>query len=184
MTRPASPTPDPSRAREGDSVDAPLTLAAVTGAHGVRGDVRLKLLGEGIEALEAHASFNEGALTLKSLRSDNKGGAIARFAEVQGREQAEKLRGTTLTVPREALPPLEDGEFYFADLIGLDAVTDDGERVGVVIDVHNFGATDIVEIEKQPVPEKGMKTFMVPMTQQAVTSWDRERMIIAKEFCE
>ena len=76
----------------------PLVLAAVTGAHGVAGEVRLKLLGEGIDALRQHASFNEGSLTLKKLRSDNKGGAIARFAEVQGRNQAEKLResGTRL----------------------------------------------------------------------------------------
>lgn len=162
----------------------PLTLAAITGAHGVRGDVRLKLLGEGLEALKAHSSFNEGTLTLKSVRSDNKGGAIARFAEVQGREQAEKLRGTTLTVPRDALPPLEEGEYYFADLIGLDAVTDAGERVGTVIDVHNYGATDIVEIAKDPVPEKGMKTFMVPMTKAAVLEWDGERLVIAADFAD
>ncbi|ABC63586.1 ribosome maturation factor RimM [Erythrobacter litoralis] len=162
--------------------NTPLTLAAITGAHGVRGDVRLKLLGEGLEALKAHSSFNEGTLTLKSVRSDNKGGAIARFAEVQGREQAEKLRGTTLTVPREALPPLEEGEYYFADLIGLDAVTDAGKRVGKVIDVHNYGATDIVEIAKDPVPEKGMKTFMVPMTTHAVVEWNGERIVIATDF--
>ena len=72
--------------------DAPgmVELAAITGAHGVAGEVRLKLLGEGLEALRQHKSFNQGALTLKKVRSDNKGGAIARFAEVQGRGEAEK----------------------------------------------------------------------------------------------
>ena len=184
MARPASPTPNPSRKREGNGTDTPLTLAAITGAHGVRGDVRLKLLGEGLEALKAHSSFNDGALTLKSVKSDNKGGAIARFAEVQGRDQAEKLRGTTLTVPREALPALEEDEYYFADLIGLDAVTDVGVRVGTVLDVHNFGATDIVEITKDPVPEKGMKTFMVPMIKQAVIEWDSQRLVIAADFAD
>ncbi len=162
--------------------DTPVTLAAVTGAHGVAGEVRLKLLGEGFDALKAHKSFNQGTLTLSKLRSDNKGGAIARFAEVQGRQQAEALRGTTLTVSRDTLPPLAENEYYHADLIGLAVVTGAGEPVGIVLDVHNFGATDIVEIEKQPAPEKGMKSFMVPMTPQAVLEWDDTKLVIAEEF--
>ena len=164
--------------------DTPVPLAAVTGAHGVAGEVRLKLLGEGFDALKAHKSFNQGTLTLSKLRSDNKGGAIARFAEVQTREQAEALRGTTLTVSRDALPPLAEGEYYHADLIGLAVVTDAGDPVGTVLDVHNFGATDIVEITKDPVPEKGMKSFMVPMTKQAVLEWDTQRLVIAADFAE
>lgn len=168
--------------------DTPVTLAAVIGAHGVAGEVRLKLLGEGFDALKAHKCFNANGtgvtLTLSKLRSDNKGGAIARFAEVQTREQAEALRGTTLTVSRDALPPLAEGEYYHADLIGLAVVTDAGEPVGTVLDVHNFGATDIVEISKIPVPEKGTKTFMVPMTKQAVLEWDATRLVIDAAFVE
>ena len=110
--------------------DKPLTLAAVTGAHGVTGEVRLKLFGEGVDALKPHTSFNEGMLTLTKIRSDNKGGAIARFAEVTSRTAAEQLRGTALSVSRDALPALDEGEFYFSDLIGLTVVTDAGERVG------------------------------------------------------
>lgn len=159
--------------------DKPVTLAAVTGAHGVAGEVRLKLLGEGFDALKAHKSFNEGALTLTKIRSDNKGGAIARFAEVQGREQAEALRGTVLTVSRDALPPLAEGEYYHADLVGLAAVTDAGDTVGRTIAVHNFGATDIIEIEK---PDG--KAFMVPMTEQAVLDWDATRLVIDADFAD
>ena len=162
----------------------PITLAAITGAHGVAGEVRLKLLGEGIDALRQHASFNEGALTLKKLRSDNKGGAIARFAEVQGRNQAEKLRGTVLTVPREELPALEEDEYYHADLIGLRVETEAGEALGALTDVHNFGATDIIEITLDPPPAKGQKTLMVPMTKQAVIEWDATRLVISGDFAE
>ena len=162
----------------------PLVLAAVTGAHGLAGEVRLKLLGEGIDALRQHASFNEGSLTLKKLRSDNKGGAIARFAEVQGRNQAEKLRGTVLTVPREELPALEEDEYYHADLIGLRVETDAGETLGALTDVHNFGATDIIEITLDPPPAKGQKTLMVPMTKQAVIEWDATRLVISGDFAE
>jgi 16S rRNA processing protein RimM len=164
--------------------DTPVTLAAVTGAHGVAGEVRLKLLGEGLDALKVHKSFNQGALTLTKIRSDNRGGAIARFAEVQGRAEAEALRGTTLTVPQDALPPLGEGEYYHADLIGLAVVTNTGEIVGTVLDVQNFGATDIVEIAKDPAPDKGMKTFMVPMTPQAVLEWDAQRLVIDRAFLD
>ena len=157
--------------------DKPVTLAAVTGAHGVTGEVRLKLLGEGFAALKPHKAFNDGALTLAKLRDDGKGGAIARFAEVTDRTAAEKLRGTILTVARTTLAPLEEGEFYHSDLLNLPVVSDAGEAVGRVCAVENFGATDIVEIEK---PDGGK--FMVPLTPQAVPEWNAERLLVAADF--
>lgn len=162
----------------------PVTLAAIVGAHGVAGEVRLKLFGEGVPALSRHKTFNDGALTLLKVREDGKGGAIARFAEAATRGDAEKLRGTALTVPREALPPLAEGEFYHADLIGLAVVTDAGALVGTVIAIENFGATDLVEIVRDPVPAKGPKTFMVPMIPAAVLGWDERQLTIAATFAE
>ena len=159
--------------------DKPVTLAAVTGAHGVTGEVRLKLFAEGLHGLKRHKSFNEGALTLAKLRDDGKGGAVARFAEVPDRTAAEALRGTVLTVPRSALPPLEEGEYYHADLIGLAAVSDAGEPLGTVVAVENFGAGDILEIERPTG-----KRFMVPMTASAVTGWDDQRVTITAAFAE
>ena len=162
----------------------PVTLAAIIGAHGVAGEVRLKLFGEGVAALAAHKSFNDGALTLLKVREDGKGGAIARFVQSTSRSDAEKLRGTVLTVPRDALPPLGEGEFYHADVIGLPVVTDAGASVGTVVAIENFGATDLVEIARDPVPDKGPKTFMVPMIPAAVIAWDELRMVIAAGFAE
>ena len=162
----------------------PVTLAAITGAHGVAGEVRLKLFGEGVAALSAHKRFNDGALTLMKLRDDGKGGAIARFAESTTRADAERLRGTALTVPRDALPPLAEGEFYHADLLGLPVVTDTGEAVGTVLAIENFGATDIIEITRDPVPEKGPKTFMVPMIPAAVIGWDDKQLVISADFAD
>lgn len=162
----------------------PVTLAAIIGAHGVTGEVRLKLFGEGVASLSAHKSFNDGALTLVKVRDDGKGGGIARFAESTTRADAEKLRGTALTVPRDALPPLGKGEFYHADLLGLPVVTDAGEAVGSVLAIENFGATDIIEITRDPAPEKGPKTFMVPMIPAAVIEWDEHRLVIGAAFAE
>ena len=164
--------------------DRKLELAAITGAHGVSGEVRLKLLGEGVDALRQHSSFNDGALTLKKVRSDNKGGAIARLAEATNRTEAERLRGTVLTVSRDELPALEADEYYHADLIGLAVVTDAGRAIGEVIAVQNFGATDIVEIRLAPPPEKGMKAIMVPMTKAAVIEWDELRLVISEDFAD
>ncbi|QFT78148.1 ribosome maturation factor RimM [Erythrobacter sp. THAF29] len=159
-------------------------LAAVTGAHGVSGEVRLKLFGEGVKALSAHSAFNDGALTLKKVRADSKGGAVARFAEISNRSDAEQLRGTVLTVSRDDLPALGEDEYYHADLIGLAVYTDAGEYIGTVIAVHNFGATDIIEIKKEPVPAKGARTLMVPVTEKAVIEWDSEKVVIAADFAE
>lgn len=159
--------------------EKPVTLAAIAGAHGVTGEVRLKLFGEGFATLKRHKSFNNGALTLKSLRDDNKGGAIARFAEVTDRTAAETLRSTLLTVPRSALPALEEGEYYHADLVGLAAVSDAGQAIGTVVAVENYGAGDILEIERADG-----KRFMVPMSADAVPEWSDERVLISEHFVE
>ena len=159
--------------------DKPVTLAAVSGAHGVTGEVRLKLFGEGFASLSGHKSFNNGALTLKKLTDDKKGGAIARFAEVTDRTAAEALRSTVLTVPRSALPALEEGEYYHADLLGLPAVSDAGEPIGKVVAIDDFGAGDVIEIER---PDG--KRFMVPMRLQSVPEWDEERLVVSAAFIE
>ena len=126
-----------------------VTLAAVAGAHGIGGEVRLKLFAEGIESLKRHKQLfaGERALTLKAVKPGGNG-AIARFAEIDDRAAAEALRGTLLSVPRDALPPLEAGEYYHADLIGLACVGADGAPLGKVVAVENFGAGDLLEIEK------------------------------------
>ncbi|MBV1917836.1 MAG: ribosome maturation factor RimM [Sphingomonadaceae bacterium] len=166
--------------------DKPVTLAVVTGAHGVTGEVRLKLFGEGVAALRRFRTFNASGdgsgLTLKKVRDDNKGGAIARFAEVTDRNGAEALRSTELTVPRSALAPLGDGEYYHADLIGLAVVSDDDAPLGTVIAVENFGAGDILEIKRPPENGEGGKTFMVPMIEDAVAEWDEQRVVVRSPF--
>ena len=160
----------------------PITLAAITGAHGVAGEVRLKLFGDGLAALKSHKRFNGGALTLSSLRDDNKGGAIARFAESRNRNEAEALRGTALTVSRADLPDLEDGEYYHADLIGLAVQDEAGNPLGESLAVHNFGAGDIVEIRLPAQEGRKARNIMMPMRAEAVLSWDLSTMTVARDF--
>jgi 16S rRNA processing protein RimM len=125
-----------------------ITLAAVAGAHGVGGEVRLKLFAQGLESLKRHKQVRVGdrLLTLDAVRGG--GQPVARFAEIRDRNGAEALRGQLLTIPRSALPPLAEGEYYHADLIGLPCRDREDETVGTVVAVENFGAGDILEIEK------------------------------------
>lgn len=163
----------------------PVTLAAIAGAHGVRGEVRLKLFGEGAESIRAFSAFQVGdrTLTLKAIRPANQG-AVAQFAEVSDRSGAEALRGTLLTVARSALPPLPEGEYYHHDLIGLAAVATTGEALGQVVAVENFGAGDILEIERPAVDGKKPQRFMVPMNDRAVPAWNADGVTIAADFVE
>jgi len=124
-------------------------LAAIAGAHGIGGEVRLKLFTDDIESLKRHARLFAGAraLTVKSIRG-GEGAPIARFAEVADRNAAEALRGTVLSVPRDELPALDEGEYYHADLIGLPCEDEAGNALGTVAAVENFGAGDLLEIER------------------------------------
>ncbi|MEZ5708354.1 MAG: ribosome maturation factor RimM [Blastomonas sp.] len=156
--------------------ERPVALAVIIGAHGVRGEVRLKLFSDSLDRLKPHKLYNAGALTLQSLRP-GKGGAIARFAEIADRDRAEALRGTELTVPRTALPPLGEGEYYHADLISLPCLSTGGDDLGRCVAVHDFGAGDVLEIER---PDG--KRFMVPFTDDAVPEWDGGRLVIDALF--
>ena len=157
--------------------DDQVALAAVAGAHGVGGEVRLKLFAQSLDSLKRHETVTVGERSLKlaSLRPGS-AGAIARFAGIGDRNQAEALRGSLVTVPRSALPPLEEGEYYHSDLIGLPCVDSDGKVLGRVAAVENFGAGDILEIER----EDGRKV-MAPF-RAGIADLEPERIVVDPEF--
>ena len=125
-----------------------ITLAAIAGAHGVRGEVRLKLFAEDVAALKAHDIVLVDGTPRRLLQA---GGTpkspIARLEGVADRSAAEALRGTLIEVERDALPPLGEGKYYHSDLIGLACVDLEGTALGTVVAVENFGAGDLLEVE-------------------------------------
>ncbi len=139
--------------------EARVTLAAIAGAHGIGGEVRLKLFSQSADSLNRHETVQVGTreMVLKSVKPSG-GGAIARFAGITDRTAAEALRGELVTIPRSALPPLEEGEYYHVDLIGLACESGAGEPLGTVMGVENFGAGDILEIEA-PSGKRSMVPF-------------------------
>jgi 16S rRNA processing protein RimM len=153
-----------------------IALAAVVGAHGGKGEVRLKLFAESIESLARQKTVRVGerALTLQSVKPGKT--AIARFAEISDRSGAEALRGALVTVARSALPPLEEGEYYHADLIGLRCENSEGRPLGAVVAVENFGAGDILEIE-QPDGKRAMVPFRA-----GIADWADGKIIVDPLF--
>jgi len=157
-------------------VDKPVTLAVVAGAHGITGEVRLKLFGEGVASLKRYRAFNDSALTVVKLKEDGKGGAVARFAEVIDRNGAEALRGTLLTVQRSEMPPLGEGEYYHADLIGLPALDVHRTPLGTVVAIENYGAGDLLEIERE-----GGARSLIPF-KPGIADLDDGKIILDPEF--
>lgn len=142
--------------------DKRVALAAVAGAHGIKGEVRLKLFAENVASLARHKKVmvNGAPMALRDVRAGGKT-VIARFDGVGDRSAAEALRGKLIEIDRADLPPLEEGEYYHADLIGLPCVDFAGQPVGTVVGIENFGAGDLLEIETQP-GKRSLVTFQEP----------------------
>jgi 16S rRNA processing protein RimM len=149
---------------------AQICVARIGAPHGVRGQVRLWTFTE-----DPFAVCDYGPLATKdgkrTFEVDNvreaKGHLVATLKGVVTREDAERLNGVELYVPRDALPDTEDGEYYHADLIGLAAVNAAGEAIGRVVAMHDFGAGDIIEI----APPEGA-TMLLPFTDAVVPTVD------------
>jgi 16S rRNA processing protein RimM len=154
-----------------------IALAAVAGAHGVKGELRLKLFTDSVENLARHKSvYVDGAeRKLESVRAGSSG-AIARLAGIADRSAAEALRGSLVEVDRSALPPLNEGEYYHTDLIGLECVDSGGGRVGSVVAVENYGAGDLLEIQAGDG-----KTSLIPF-KPGIADLQDGRIVVDPEF--
>jgi len=147
-------------------------VAQIGAPHGVRGEVRLWVFTEDPMAIAAYGPLEteDGTqrFTVEALRPAKKFFA-ARLSGIRDRTAAERLNNVRLFVPRDRLPPIDDPEtFYYADLIGLRAVDPQGNPVGTVKAVHNFGAGDLLEI----APQSGGASVMFAFTDATVPTVD------------
>jgi len=154
-----------------------IALAAVAGAHGVKGEVRLKLFSDKAESLARHKKLFVGGAERWVLEVRDSGKvAVARFEGVSDRGAAEALRGSLVEVDRNALPPLEDGEYYHADLIGLPVLDRHGHPIGSVVAVEDYGAGDLLEIELA-----GGKRSLIPF-KNGIADLEEDRIVVDPEF--
>jgi len=151
-------------------VTAPICVARIGAAHGVRGAVKLWTFTEDPLAVTAYGPLvtKDGARQFEVTSArEAKGHLVAMLKGIATREEAERLNGIELYVAREKLPDTDEDEYYHADLIGLAAVNAADEPLGRVIAIHNFGAGDIIEI----APPSG-STMLLPFTNAVVPTVD------------
>ncbi|SPH16631.1 Ribosome maturation factor RimM [Defluviimonas aquaemixtae] len=148
-----------------------ICVGAISGAFGVRGEVRLKSFCAQPEAITDYAPLytedGSRSFTLKITRTIN-GGLAARLSGVSTKEAADALRGISLFADRSKLPSLPDDEFYHADLIDLEVFDTGGVKLGNVRAIYDHGAGDILEVHAP-----GRKTtLLLPFTKAVVPTVD------------
>ena len=159
-------------------------LGAFAGAHGVKGDVRIRAFTETAEGIAAYGPLHteDGRMfTFKILGVPKPGLVLARAPEIATREAAQALSGARLYVERSALPAPAGGEYYVEDIVGLAAVDEDGGALGRIAAMHNFGAGDILELERL-----AGGTVFVPFSDAAAPEIDipAGRIVIARAFLQ
>lgn len=148
-----------------------ICVGAIAGAFGVRGEAKLKCFTDDPKAIGSygplHTEDGGRSFTVKLTRPV-KAGYAARLSGVATREDAEALKGTRLYADRDALPPPDEDEFYYADLLGLRVETAGGTSLGKIKSVQEFGAGDVIEV----LPEGGGESVYLPFTRDVIPTVD------------
>ena len=148
--------------------------------QGVRGEVRVKSLTDDPSAIAAYGPLTDKSrtrtFTFESLRTLKGDMVVARVSGVSTREAAEALKGVEVFARRGQLPPPNEDEYYYDDLIGLEAVDVAGTYVGQVASLMNYGAGDVLEI----APVDGGETLLLPFTKGVAqhVDFDAGRIVI------
>lgn len=161
-----------------------ILLAAVIGAQGLKGAVKVKTFTADPAALGAYGALHDAQgrrYEITAFRPVKPGEAVISFAGVQDRDAAEALRGVQLFVARASLPETDEDEFYHADLIGLEAFDSEGRLVGKVAALYNFGAGDVIAITRNSVEGRGGDEVLLAFTRETVPQIDLKagRIMIA-----
>jgi 16S rRNA processing protein RimM len=158
-----------------------LILMGVFGApQGVRGEIRVKSLTGEPSAIGRYGPLTDKggtrAFTFESLRPLKDDMLVARLAGVSTREAAETLKNVELFARRDQLPPPSEDEFYYDDLVGLEAVDAGGAPLGRVVSLVNYGAGDVLEI----APAQGGETLLLPFTKRVAIriDFDADQIVI------
>jgi 16S rRNA processing protein RimM len=158
-----------------------LILMGVFGApQGVGGEIRVKSLTKEPSAIGGYGPLTDKgrarAFAFETLRPLKDDMLIARVAGVSSREAAEALKGVEIFARRDQLPPPNEDEFYYDDLVGLEALDAAGTRIGRVVSLMNYGAGDVLEI----APAQGGETLLLPFTKRVAprVDFDAGRIVI------
>lgn len=159
-----------------------ILVGKIATAHGIKGFVKLDVYADDEELLNGTVFTDETSADTLTLSFKHPAGnqIVASVKGVGDRNRAEELRGTKLYVDRSALPEPEEGEFYYEDLIGMNVVDEQGDALGSVIAVDNFGAGDLLDIRKPGSAE----SFYLLFVDDTIISIDAENRVITARLPE
>ncbi len=127
-----------------------MTVGRILRPHGIRGEMRMEILTGYPERLPIHRVLYLGSQAipypLESVRF-HQGVAIIKLAGCDDRNAAEALRGLLVQIPLENAVPLEEGEYYYFQMVGVEVFTDQGESLGHVVEVMETGANDVYVVQ-------------------------------------
>lgn len=145
-----------------------LEVGKIVNTHGLRGEVKVvpwtdsPEVFEDIDFVYVKKKSEYERLDVKGIKYQ-KNNLIVRFSQIADINMAEKYKNQVIYAERKILGELPEGMYYIADLIGLDIVTEDGEKIGTVSDVFNTGSNDIYEVKRE-----GKKNLLLPVIDDVV----------------
>jgi 16S rRNA processing protein RimM len=146
-------------------------MGRVAGSYGVRGWLKVTPEGGGAAGLAEATQWWIGGKPYNVVARIHGGTVIAQVQGIGVREEALKLKGLPVAVPREALADPGEGHYYHADLIGLEVVNEQGESLGTVKRMFSNGAQDVMEVQ-------GSRTHLLPWVSAVVKDVDlKERKV-------
>ncbi len=161
-----------------------LEVGKIVNTHGLKGDVKVLAWTDSPDVFEQISSVfttchgKEQMLTVQYVKYQ-KNNLIVKFKEINSIEEAETYKGQVLFASRDALPPLEDGKYYIADLIGLEVIDEDGTILGTVSDVFSTGSNDVYEVKRE-----GQKPLLLPGIDEVILRTDLEEKRIYVHMME
>ncbi len=151
-------------------------VGIIKGAWGIQGDLRVERLTDNPDRFTANSRLYLEGRPVRVRRSrELKGGLRLKLDSVDDRTSAERLRGKSLSVPANAVPPLPEGAYYHYQLIDLDVYTHEGERLGAVREILATGANDVYVVGRS-----GAKDLLIPALKGVIVCVDlaANRMIV------
>ena len=161
-----------------------LEVGKIVNTHGLRGEVKVvpwtdyPEVFEDIETVYIKKKSDYERLDIAGIKYQ-KNNLIIRFAQLKDINEAEKYKNRVLYAESASLGELPEGVYYIADLIGLDVVKEDGEKVGVISDVFNTGSNDIYEVKRE-----GQKNLLLPVIDDVVLNIDVENKKVTVRMME
>ncbi len=123
-----------------------LAIGVIVGPHGTRGEIRMQIWTHFPEHIQDLSSIflddETQPVRLRHVRI-SRGLAVLSLQGVTSREAADELKGKVVRIDREQAIPLEEGEYYHFELIGLDVFTEEGDRIGSLVEIIETGANDV-----------------------------------------